>query len=163
MEKELRDKIVDHQLHNVDKFYRMFAGLSSMLDDYVDETIYLTIHKNSKWPKDNHVTAKQLANSWRNFNSELKSAQKYQVTIIHEETPTGFAINLAQLADPSDVTAIAEAFKAATQSAEKKVQSPGVVVSGCFDNYTAKTNEICDKNTKIDLVTKLDKDRSRDN
>jgi hypothetical protein len=163
MEKELRDKIVNHQLHNVDKFYRMFAGLSSMLDDYENETIYLTIHKNSKWPKDNLVTAKQLANSWRNFNIELKNAAKYQVTIIHQETPTGFAINLAQLSDPSDVTAIAEAFKAATQSAEKKVQSPGVVVSGYFDSDLSKSNEIGDKDTKLDLVTKFEKDRSRDN
>ena len=61
MEKELIDKIVYHHIHKIDKNYRMFAGLASILDDYIDATLYITIHKKSKWKKDYIVTAKQIA------------------------------------------------------------------------------------------------------
>lgn len=134
MEKAIRDKIVNHQVHNVDKFYRMFSGLSSMLDDYADSTIYLTIHKNSKWKKDNPTTARQLANSWRNFNEELKDAEKYQVTIIHDETPTGFIMDIEDLNKSSAFEKIREFIKSTPQNTSVNSQSEGLVYTGYFDD-----------------------------
>ena len=134
MEKAIRDKIVNHQVHNVDKFYRMFSGLSSMLDDYADSTIYLTIHKNSKWKKDNPTTARQLANSWRNFNDELKDAEKYQVTIIHDETLTGFAMSIEGLSESTVRKKIEKFMKLTPQNASENSKSESLVYTGYFDD-----------------------------
>jgi len=59
----------------------MCSGLSSDLDDYRDQTIFLTIRISAKWPKSNRITAIQMARSWKAFNPELADARRYQVTI----------------------------------------------------------------------------------
>ena len=59
MEKELINKIADRHLLEIDKYYRIFSGLSSDLDDYSDDTIYLTVKRNSMWTKGNETTTRK--------------------------------------------------------------------------------------------------------
>jgi len=81
MDNQTIKKISDFYIRNVDKYYRMCSGLSSDLDDYRDQTIFLTIRISAKWPKSNRITAIQMARSWKAFNPELADARRYQVTI----------------------------------------------------------------------------------
>jgi hypothetical protein len=130
MEKELIDKIVYHHIHKIDKNYRMFAGLASILDDYIDATLYITIHKNSKWKKDYIVTAKQIAGDWRDFNDELKQAEKYHVTIIHNEAATGFVLNAEEFNNQSIISEIVDAIKNTPDISVIRNESGSIVVKG---------------------------------
>lgn len=138
MNKEAIRKIAERHIHSVDKYYRMFGGLSSNLDDYSDSTIYITIHKNRNWKKDNATTAKQLALSWRNGCDALKEAKKYHVTIIHNETPTGFAIPLKELNDIAKVEALLQSVNDIPKKSALKEGSAGVVITGYFDHHDSE-------------------------
>lgn len=157
MEKELINKIAHHHTMVADKFYRMFAGLSSDLDDYTDSTIYITIRKNSKWPKDNIVTAKQIAGDWRDFNDELKDAEKYHVTIIDNDTPTGFVLSKDDMNDSTKVAAVVNAIKDIPKISAYKDESAGVVITGYFNNLAEtkdKFKQLSDQQ-KLSLYHKM--------
>lgn len=157
MEKELIKKIAHHHTMVADKFYRMFAGLSSDLDDYTDSTIFITIHKNRRWPKDNIVTAKQIAGDWRDFNDELKDAEKYHVTIIDNDAPTGFVLSKEDLDDKSKVRAVVNAIKDTMEKAALKDEPAGVVITGYFNDFTEtkdKFKQLSDQQ-KLSLYHKM--------
>lgn len=132
MEKELIKKIVDYHVYHVDKLYRQFGGLQSEMTDYEDETIYLKIQTNSRWGKDNIVTAKQLADSWKTFNKELKDAKRYHVTIFNREIPTGIAVKANTLNNEESIQAFVDAIKNIQPMAELKHTLKGEVVTGSF-------------------------------
>lgn len=90
MNKKLLKKINHKHIHSVDKFYRMYGGLSSSLTDYKDETIYLAIHISPRWNKDASTTAQQLAECWKTCNTELFAAKYYCVHIYSINGDTGF-------------------------------------------------------------------------
>jgi hypothetical protein len=90
MDKEVLEKINYEHVRKVDKFYRMFGGLSSSLTDYKHETIYLTIHISSRWNKDASTTAQKLAKCWKESNTELFAAKYYCVQIYSLNGDTGF-------------------------------------------------------------------------
>lgn len=89
-------RLVEFHVRNVDKFYRMFSGLSSELTDYIDQTVYLKIKMNCKWLKSPYVTAVQLVKDWVH-NKELRDAKNYVVKIYfmekHEQTGINFNAN----------------------------------------------------------------------
>ena len=132
MEKELIKKIVDYHVYHVDKLYRQFGGLQSEMTDYEDETIYLKIQTNSRWGKDNIVTAKQLADSWKTFNKELKDAKRYHVTIFNRETPTGIAVQSNTLNNEQNLQTFVDAIKNIQPMAELQHTLKGEVVTGSF-------------------------------
>ena len=72
-------KINDHYIHHVDKFHRMYRGLSSSLLSYENDTIELKIEVSGRWETDPVNTAINAAKSWRSFCFELKKAKKYKV------------------------------------------------------------------------------------
>lgn len=72
-------KINDQYIHQVDKFNRMFRGVSSSLISYENNTIELKIEVSRRWATDAVNTATHAAKSWRSFCIELKKAKKYKV------------------------------------------------------------------------------------
>jgi hypothetical protein len=85
--------ITEKHIRKIDKFYRMFSGLSSELIEYNNDVIHLKIKVSKKWPKDSLTTAKQIAQDWKDFNSELKDAKSFVVEIYHISGSTGFVID----------------------------------------------------------------------
>lgn len=132
MEKELIKKIVDFYVCHVDKHYRQFGGLQSELTNYENETIYLKIQTNSRWIKDNKVTARQLAGSWKDFNTELKDAKRYHVTIFNGETPTGIAVKVNALNNEESIQAFVDSTKNIQTMDELQHRVKGEVITGNF-------------------------------
>jgi hypothetical protein len=137
MDKQTLRRISDHHIGTVDKFYRMYAGLSSDIDDYADSTIYITIRKNSIWPKDNETTAKQIAGDWRKYSEALRQAKKYHVAIINSDAPTGFVFN-HNASDDSAIEAAIEALKNIPPMDDLKKECRVVVITGYFDDHGDK-------------------------
>jgi hypothetical protein len=77
---------INHRhIKNVDKLYRMFAGLSSELLEYSDQTLQIAIECSEKWKKPVEDTALQIAESWKTSNPELQHAKYYQAIILTPE------------------------------------------------------------------------------
>jgi hypothetical protein len=138
MDKQTLSRISDHHIRTRDKFYRMYAGLSSDIDDYADSTIYITIRKNTIWPKDDETTAKQIAGDWRTNSEVLRGAKKYHVSIINSDAPTGFVFNHNASDDSATVKAAIEALKNIPSMDDLKKESGVVVITGYFDDHGDK-------------------------
>ena len=125
--------INSYHIHNVDKHYRMFAGLSSQLLDFQNDTLYLEISISRRWAKDVWTTAIQIANDWKKVNKELASARYYQVTIQFLDTKyeTGGAVATANQSDHEIATRIYHIMKA-TEAAQKE-QHQKIVLTGSID------------------------------
>ena len=116
----------------VDKYYRMFAGLSSEFIDLLDDTLYLKIHISPQWNINPHITAKKLAVSWVKNNPQLTRVKRYHVTIINIDGETGFAINPKAMEDTIDVQILLNRFEQGDQ--EMKTSKEGLVIEGIFNN-----------------------------
>jgi hypothetical protein len=73
--------ISDRHIKDVDKLFRMFGKLSSRLENYKNQILYLHVSVDKNWTKDPRTTALQLAHSWRDENPELKDALKFEVIL----------------------------------------------------------------------------------
>ena len=87
------ETINHNHIHNVDKLYRMNAGISSRLLSVINGIALLEIEIHSGWKKSNEVTARQFIESWRNFNPDLKGMDGWEVRIYTSEKIAGFTIH----------------------------------------------------------------------
>ena len=76
------EAVRDKHIRKVDKFYRMYGGLSSDLISFEKHVIELEIRFSNRWPKPLETTAKQLAKSWQR-NKLLNEANSY---VVHLQT-----------------------------------------------------------------------------
>ena len=121
------EEINDHHIRHVDRFYRMFSGLSSRLTGYVGETLFLSVSINARWPKDANTTAKQIANSWTKFNPQLAGARFYDVSIQKMTSETGCVLNVKTVQDQN---AMAKWFQHLNQP--NQLIGPPMVIKGVF-------------------------------
>lgn len=105
MDKSIIDQINKTHIYRVDKLYRMYGGLASLLLDYEDHTLFMKIEVHARWPKDPVTTAVEIASKWRKLRPELAEARFYNTTIyfIDEEDKSGFGSPEAK-ADRYDVS-----------------------------------------------------------
>lgn len=84
-----------HKFHiqNVDKFYRMFAGVGSRLLSVESNTINLEIIINDSWLKLKTLeeTAFQFLENWKNVNKALQPCKYYRI-YIYNSHPLGHTI-----------------------------------------------------------------------
>ena len=132
MDRKIIKEINFKHVKGVDKYYRMFAGLSSEFIDLKDDTLYLKIYISPQWSKNPHTTAKQLASSWFEFQPQLAHAKRYHVTIIKIDGDTGFAISPNEMEDPIDVHILLNRFKQGGQ--EMKTSKEGLVIEGILND-----------------------------
>lgn len=81
--------IASRYIKNIDKLYRMYAGISSSLKSYNNGIITLEIHNSEKKKPSDFNTA--IALKWASRNIELKQAEGFVVSI-YKTVSTGFAI-----------------------------------------------------------------------
>ncbi len=134
MKRELINKIADRHLMEIDKYYRIFSGLSSDLDDYSDDTIYLTVKRNSKWAKGNETTARQIARNWRKVNPELRNAKKFHVTIIKRNLNGSNWFNMEEIHDPIKIKLKTDVFKS-YYFQQSSIKEERIVIADYFDDY----------------------------
>jgi hypothetical protein len=115
MHQENLKKIVSRHVQEVDKYYRMFAGLSSELMACTNDALYINVCTDSRWKKDHETTARQLAVCWRRHNPELHQARYYLVNMI----------DVAGLHTTTDLPHPDKALRNAEH---------GVAVFGCFND-----------------------------
>lgn len=108
-------------IHGIDKLYRMHAGLSSELVSYESEVIELEIRHGARWKKSPEVTARQMADCWRNHNPELSAAVAFLVHIYEKPTPPGFCVPAKQLKSKQALQALVDQVKAMTTNPEPDI------------------------------------------
>jgi hypothetical protein len=128
-------KINNNYIHSVDKFYRMFSGLSSYLLSYENETIELEIEVSSRWEKDPRTTSIQLSSSWRRSCHELSDAKKYKVHLSYlaPNCEKGAAIQI--LDDESEMAALIENLVKTLNQEAKPIYT--VILEGLIDDDQA--------------------------
>ena len=107
--------VSDKHIHGVDKFYRMFAGLSSYLLSYENGIIELEIRFSKRWPKPVEETALQLANSWRR-NDLLQKAKGYHVHLYKRIVNPGIARQTPNQENKDAMEEFCKAFVAALKA-----------------------------------------------
>jgi hypothetical protein len=93
MTKKEVSAINDYYIRNMDKFWRMYAGVSSQLLFYRDGILYIEIQNSEKNILSTFNTAVAFANRWRDYNDELKNAQGFVVVFKKINRETGFALS----------------------------------------------------------------------
>lgn len=83
--------IASRYIKNYDKFYRMYAGISSSLISYSKGIIALEIHNSEKTKPSDFNTALEFALKWASVNKELKETEGFVVSF-YKIVSTGFAI-----------------------------------------------------------------------
>jgi hypothetical protein len=84
--------IASRYIKNIDKLYRMHAGISSSLKSYNNGIITLEIHNSERKKPSDFNTAIEFALKWASRNIELKQAEGFVVSI-YKTISTGFAIS----------------------------------------------------------------------
>ena len=84
--------IASRYIKNIDKMYRMYAGISSSLKSYNNGIITLEIHNSEKKKPSDFNTAIEFALKWACLNKELKEAEGF-VVLFYKTGSTGFAIS----------------------------------------------------------------------
>jgi len=102
--------IASRHIKNIDKLYRMYAGISSRLKSYNKGIITLEIHNSEKTKPSDFNTAREFALKWACVNKELKQAEGFVVSF-YKTVSTGFAIN-AESADDSTLQKLVSELKA---------------------------------------------------
>jgi hypothetical protein len=83
--------ISSRYIKSYDKFYRMYAGISSSLKSYSNGIITLEIHNSEKTKASDFNTAFEFSLKWASVNKELKEAEGFVVSF-YKTGSTGFAI-----------------------------------------------------------------------
>ena len=91
--REQIEEINRFYVHNIDKWQRMFAGLSSDLINCEDGILYLEIVNRQTNILSAENTAIRFACSWKNANPELKNAKGFVVVFKDTDTAPGFSIS----------------------------------------------------------------------
>lgn len=91
------NKINKRYIRGVDKFRRMFVGLSSNLKKYEDGIIYIAIENMEKIKLSNFKTVEGVVESWIDCNGELKQAKGWVVFAYKTNASTGFIISNSDL------------------------------------------------------------------
>lgn len=110
-------EIADRHVKGTDKWYRMFAGMSSDLERYENGVIYLKIENTEKREPSNITTAKKMVNSWASGNKELSQAKGFVVSFYRTES-TGFVLDNKDLQDKAKI--VAEVNKLKSSVKQKK-------------------------------------------
>jgi len=87
------DKIRDQYVRGVDKWRRMYMGLSSSLKKYEDGIVYIEIENTEKVASSDFKTAEAIVQSWVGFSKELRQARGWVVYFHKTNVPTGFTIS----------------------------------------------------------------------
>ncbi len=85
-------EIASRYISRFDKWYRMYAGIASVLERYESSTMYLRIENTEKTKPSSYETAVEFARKWMEYNAELKDARKFVVSF-YTSGATGFVLN----------------------------------------------------------------------
>lgn len=132
MTKSDLDKLVYNHIKQVDKWYRLYMGLESVLTEFKNDTLYIKIKINPTWKKDHVTTARQLANDWRRFNPELFDAKNYNVKIRDVKRITGIVLSANQVDNHSDLNELINNLKR-SDSEPTNTSIHEIEISGVFD------------------------------
>ena len=92
-----RLRAINHRhIRRVDKFYRMYAGLSSQLVRFEDDIMYVEIMNTERHILSTFNTAVAFASRWREWNEELAPARGFVVVFKKAKKPTGFSIPVSE-------------------------------------------------------------------
>lgn len=126
------DHLNEKHCREVDKLYRQFAGLSSEIISFENQTIELKIKISERWTKDPTTTAIQIAKDWRHCHNCLKAARFYKVTLVYlnsDQDTGGFVSHSSK----SDIPSLAQAML----NIVKKMNNPGenksILLTGPID------------------------------
>jgi hypothetical protein len=128
MKKEMLEYVCHRHICSVDKFHRMFAGLSSNLYAFRNGTLYITVHRSKKWRKDPITTAIQLAKSWHH-NPELSMATRFVVTIKSLSEDPGFVFSNYDESMKQQMQAMIDNIKKAYEEINLN-RGAGIIVEG---------------------------------
>lgn len=103
-------EITSRHISNVDKFYRMYAGLASNLERYENGILYLRIENTENKLPSNYKTALQISNDWLKMNKELSQAKGFIVSFYSTKS-TGFVFNQIDLKDENKIKTVVEELK----------------------------------------------------
>ena len=109
------EAVRDKHIRKVDKFYRMYGGLSSDLISFEKHAIELEIRYSKRWPKPLGTTAKQLAKSWQR-NKLLNEANSYVVHFYKRTNNTGLATYFPKSVEGKRLEEFCTAFITALKS-----------------------------------------------
>lgn len=101
--------IATKYIHNYDKLYRMYSGISSRLKSCNNGIITLEIHNSERTKSSDFNTAREFALKWVCRNTELKQAEGF-VVYFYKTVSTGFAIP-AEGADESTLQQLISELK----------------------------------------------------
>lgn len=77
IQKDFNDIVKSH-IYLIDKYYRMFAGVSSYLANHINGTIYLIVVNSERRYQSTDELARQIARSWKdNPNNGLETAKGF--------------------------------------------------------------------------------------
>lgn len=130
---EETEKVANRFINNVDKFSRMFAGLSSNLTNYVDGIIYIEISNSQRRILSTYNTAVFFAKKYRDFNPELKDAVGFVVIFYDRDNIPGFVITKDTRSE-----ALQELVDELRRPENKRIKT---VYAGMFDDETEKIKQ----------------------
>lgn len=87
------NEINERHTNNVDKLYRMHAGISSRLVNVLEDMVFLEVTIHPSWKKTYQETAEQFIESWRSHNPELQGYPGWGVSIRMSLKIAGFTIS----------------------------------------------------------------------
>lgn len=94
------EEIGDKHVRSVDKFYRMFSGLSSELTGVKNGILYLEITISPRWNKTIPQTVAQLITSWKTNNKILQDTIGCEVTVFNSYSLPGFVLHPQDIGTP---------------------------------------------------------------
>ncbi len=131
MTKSDLEKLVYKHIKQVDKWYRLYMGLESVLTDYKNDTLFIKIKINPNWKKDYVTTASQLASDWRRFNPELYNAKYYNTKITHIKGVTGIVLSPNEVDNHNELEQLINNLKK-RDSEEENTTLQEIEISGMF-------------------------------
>jgi len=99
-------------IHEIDKFYRMYAGLASSLKKYEDGIVYIEIENTEKVRLSNLETAENIVESWINGNDKLRQAKGWVVYFYRTNASTGFVFSLNDAKNEDFIENVVKQIKA---------------------------------------------------
>lgn len=123
-------------VRGVDKWIRMYAGMSSNLEKYENDIIYLRIENTEKHFPSNYETAIKRVKTWIEFNKELCDAKEFVVSFYNTKS-TGFVLNHEDLKDGNKINQVVEELKS---SGKQKLECISVFFWGSVSRKNGSYN-----------------------
>lgn len=126
------NKLNEKHCREVDKLYRQFAGLSSEIISFENQTIELEIRISERWTKDPTTTAIQIAKDWRNYHTCLKTAKFYKVNLVYlnPDQETGGFVSASQ---NKDISSLAQELMNTIQKINNAGENKSILLTGPID------------------------------